>query len=318
MADDDGIRVGGRSPLSAISQLLAVGQLERAQQMARDLIAADPENPGSHLVLARVLLTMEKPEPALQAMGEAIRLAPGDDSVWGLQSETLFQLGRFAESEVAILRALEIAADDPWYHYQYALLLTVNERRAQALKAVEKALEFDPDSHANHALRAALLMQVHPRKWSVSVEAAERALRLDPEDPFAHAVLGMIRLQQGDRAGAEERFRAALLLDPTSALARQGLAHTVMASNPLYRPMLAFNLRLMQAGQAGALGILFGAWAIQRTLVQALGSYEATLGLAQGIRTAWLVFAVYTWFAAPITSWILRRHHPWLADVKHF
>jgi|GEM_PF-1668951 len=316
--DDEGIRLGARDPLTAIQHLLAVGQYDRAQRMAGDLIAADPENAGAHMVLCQVLLTMEKPEGAEQAAREAVRLDPDNAHVWALIGDVCLQLGRFGEAEEAILRALEIDADDAHYHFEYGRLLAINGRKAAALSAIEHSLALDPDAHHVHALRAALLLQVHPKKWSISIEAAERSLRLDPENSFAHAVLGMIRLHKGDRPQAEERFRSALQLNPGSQLALQGLAQVVMAKNPLYRPLLAFNLVLTRHGPAGALGIIFGLWAIESALVRALSSNPATAGLAEPVRLLYYAFCAYTWFATPITHWILRRHHPWLADVKTY
>lgn len=84
-----------------------------------------------------------------------------------------------------------------------------------------------------------LIGTVHrERVWATGVGLWADAAAHAPDQPGPRANLGMMRLNGGDRAGAERDLRRALALDPTFRPARRGLAH-LLGLEGRYREALA-------------------------------------------------------------------------------
>lgn len=300
-----------------VSQLLAVGQKRRAQEIAAGLVARDPEDPSAHLVLSQVLLSVGELLAAQAAADESSRLDPDDERTHAQRGRVLLRRGCFARAERAIERALALDPQAPDIHILRARLLSSCGRYGPALDAVEEALTLDPDDSEAHQWRATLLLQTKPREWHMSEATARRALALDPDDADAHAVLGSVFLRSNRLPQAEERFRSALTLDPTNALALRGLSEVVMARSIFYRPFLRFSMFLQTSGAGTQLAIIAGLWALVNAADPLLRSGSPPLpDLAGPLRVAYLALCVYTWFVAPVTRFILARQYPWLRALQ--
>lgn len=296
-----------------VSHLLAVGQKRRAREMAAGLVARDPDDASAHLVLSQVLTALDELEPAQAAADESVRLAPDNDRAHAQRAQVLLLRGCFAAAERALREALAIDPDDADTHLLRARLLLANERHAPALEAVEEALALDPEEPEAHQLRALLLLKTRPRSWHMSEATARRSVELDPDDADGHAVLGVVYLRDSRLRAAEERFRAALSIDPTNALALRGLAEALMARSVLYRPFLRFSLLLQNGGPGIQLAVIAGLWALVNAAVPVLRAGPAPLPSAAGpLQVVYLAFCVYTWFVSPVTRFVLARRYPWL------
>ena len=311
---DDGL--GLAETTGHVSQLLAVGQKRRAREMAAGLVARAPGDPSAHLVLSQVLAALRELEPAQAAADEVVRLAPDDDRGHRQRGQVLFLRGRFAKAEQAVREALALEPSDAGTHLLRARLLSTCERHGPALEAAEDALRLDPEDPDAHQLRALLLLKTAPRRWRISEATALRAVQLDPDDPDGHAVLGSVYLQSRRLRDAEDRFRAALTIDPTNMLALRGLAEVLMARSPLYRPFLRFSLFMQGAGTGVQLAVIAGLWALVSAAVPLLRAGREPLPAAAGpLQAAYLVFCAYTWFVTPVTRWVLARRYPWLRQI---
>lgn len=227
---------------------------------------------------------------------------------WALLSLALLRLGRFAESETAILEAIRLEPDVAYLFVRYARLLWTCRRGEEALALVTRALELDSDDEEAHALFAALLHDVKPSKWRLSEEAARRAVALDPDDGDGFAILGTILLSQRRWNEAEECFRSALELEPHNRLAIDGLAHVVMGKNALYRPFLAYALMMRKLGTGAQLLVVGTLWALVSLTTALMRDSPA----ASFVTIVYLGLCAYTWFAEPVTRAILRRKYSWL------
>jgi tetratricopeptide (TPR) repeat protein len=294
-----------------VAHLMAVGQLTRARELAASLLAQEPDDPGAHVVLSSVLLALAESEAALGAAEQAVRLAPDDERGHLQRAHVLLSRAAFAEAERSVLQAIALEAEDPRGHLLYARILGACEREAQGLAAVENAIALDPDDAEAHQLRAHLLLHARPRDWRLSEAAARRGLALDPEDADAHAVLGNVCLRARRVEEAERCFRDALTLDPQNALALRGLAEALSARHVLYRPFLRYSTWMEQASMGMRVAVVAGAWAIASGL---RGTFRDNLA-AQLVDYVYIAFCAYTWFATPITRFILGRQYPWFRQV---
>jgi tetratricopeptide (TPR) repeat protein len=303
-------------PVGHVAQLLAVGQTRRAREAAVRLVAEAPDEPSAQLVLSQVLATLKELEPAQAAADEAVRLAPDAGAAHAQRARVLLQRGRFAPAERAVAEALALDPSEPSTHLLRAHLLLVCDRAAAALDAVEHALRLDPDDPDAHRLRAVTLLKTAPRDWDISEHSARRAVELDPDDADAHGVLGFVHLHAHRLDDAEERFRAALTLDPNNVLALHGLSEALMARSPLYRPFLKVSLFLQGAGPGVQLAAIAGLWALVNAAVPMLRGAPPPFPAAAGpLQGAYLVLCAYTWFVTPATRFVLARRYPWLRGV---
>jgi Flp pilus assembly protein TadD len=316
LEDEREVGLGLADKAVHVQQLLAVGQKRRARDIAAGLVARAPSDPSAHLVLSHVLVALDDLEPAQAAADEVVRLAPDGEAGHAQRGRVLLLRGRFAEAERAVHEALALDPSDAGTHLLRARLLCACERHGPALDAVEKALRLDPDDPEAHQLRALLMLRTAPGEWPVSESTARRAVELDPDDANGHAVLGSVYLRRRRLPEAEERFRAALTIDPTNALALRGLTEVLMARSPLYRPFLRFSLLLQNAGPGGQLAVIAGVWALVNASVPLLRAAPSPWPAAAGpLQVGYLGFCAYTWFVTPLTRFVLARKYPWLRDA---
>ncbi len=125
------------------------------------------------------------------------------------------ELGRLAEAETNILRALAFAPDDP---------------------------------HANSLLG---YLKFRQEKYDEAVVALNRAAKLNPQNADIQNYLGVTLSQKGLRGPAEQAFRKAIVLDPNHGGAQNNLAVFYAAENPPNVALARFHYqKALAAGHA--------------------------------------------------------------------
>ncbi len=314
--EPDRVALPRSSVVATIQHLLAVGQKARAQELAATLVAGEPTDPGAQVTMGFVLLALDDVEGARAAADEALMGAPDSDWVHALQASVALQQGRFDDAERFALEAIRLDAEDADHHLLYARILSSCDRDRLALEAAYHATQLAPDDPEAHRLMALLLLHCRPKHWPLPAEAARRAIQLDPEDADAHAIMGMIHLRERRLGDAEERFRAALLLDPHQRLALRGLAQVVMARSWFYGLFLRYPTLMARLDRSGRMAVVVGLWAFFTSVTAAMRGSATLSPYAEPVSTAYLLFCGYTWFAEPITGAILGRSYPWLAQAR--
>jgi Flp pilus assembly protein TadD len=69
-------------------------------------------------------------------------------------------------------------------------------------------------------------------RWADAKTYLERSLAVQPKNAQAQYYMGLVREKEGDTAGAEKSYKAALELDPALAEAAQNLAAIYLSTNP--------------------------------------------------------------------------------------
>jgi tetratricopeptide (TPR) repeat protein len=149
-----------------------------------------------------------------------VQLVPDDYQGLGQVGACLGDLGRYAEAESYLRRALQLA-DDAITHFDLAFVLTRQGRAREAVDEYERALERDPThvrARTNLAVNLVNLGQIDRASRELT-----RVLAIDPENASAHTNLGLVLAQQGHVDRAVREFREALRIDPTQAQARTAL-----------------------------------------------------------------------------------------------
>ncbi|HEY3444523.1 MAG TPA: tetratricopeptide repeat protein [Paludibaculum sp.] len=246
--------------------LSRMGQADRAVEVGRRAVQADPKDPAVRDFLARTLLTFygDKPESVDDALGqleECLRLRPEDPVPLGGFANDFFKspkpvaaVGRLR----ALLRShtnipgaqffLGQAADavgetvEAVAHYQAALkespknsaiyvkLGLISDRNGkldEATAQFQRAIQLNP---ANTDARLNLAIELMQRRnYAQGLKELDELLRLNPQDAAAHFCMGFafLTLQRIDEAIA--KFRQGLLYKPEDAEARFGLGSALAA-----------------------------------------------------------------------------------------
>lgn len=143
-----------RFALMAGNAALAGNDLESA----RNLIAnaqIDARNASSATLeaiastdLARALVALEQPEPALEALETATRLEPGKGEPWLLKATLLRRLDRLDEAQVAIEKAVELTPLEAAVGLEAGVIAVLSGREEAARQSWQSVLDTQPDSLA--------------------------------------------------------------------------------------------------------------------------------------------------------------------------
>jgi tetratricopeptide (TPR) repeat protein len=194
---------------------LTRGELARAFELGSGYVKAHPRDAAGRLLLARVYLERDELEKAYEELDRALGADPRNVDVLAYLGLVSAQLaaGAFERLETeapASARVQQLKGES----------LEAQERRADAEKAYEAALEVQPD------LLDAILPLARLKRMRLSCEDAialyERAEAVMPTFDAAYG-LGFCLGYLQDHAAAVARFEQALKRDPTAAVAWSGL-----------------------------------------------------------------------------------------------
>jgi predicted O-linked N-acetylglucosamine transferase (SPINDLY family) len=130
------------------------------------------------------------------------------------------QRGRLEAAADLIGRAVLIASDNPFIHYNYGNVLSALNRHEEALASYDRALVLNPDDPTTLNNRGAVLHQLkRPDKALLSYE---RALALNPHHAPSHVNRGNLLLGLAEYDEALSSYDRALAIQPQQANALFG------------------------------------------------------------------------------------------------
>lgn len=200
-----------------ILEALSRGANADALATARDLVAAHPNDPQAHRVLA---------------------LAEGAN-------------GNVAAAQDSIERAIALAPDDAGLHFQRAALLLGVRQVETAEESLRTTIELNPNQLGAYILQAQLA--IGRNDLGEAARLARLAARIDPEDPALQTVEGMLSLHAGDVDKAIATLSQAADRAPDAAQPRYALGFAYMAKGHLAFAEQAFRAVLAKLPDAGML-----------------------------------------------------------------
>ena len=135
---------------------MARGQWERAAQILRELLEAEPDRIDLRLNLGVALYSMGRFSEAMVEFERVVEQAPDTAAAWANLGAAANQLGHVQRAEEALTRACQLAPKLRDVHLNLALLRLKQGRLAEALAELETELANHPDNQAARALAAAL------------------------------------------------------------------------------------------------------------------------------------------------------------------
>jgi tetratricopeptide (TPR) repeat protein len=180
---------------------------------------ADP--PGLHNALGA--LADNRLDAAEALLRERLRQTPHDVVALRLLAEVATRRNDPAEAERRLNECLELAPGYARARYDLACVQFTLQRPERVLPLVERLLRLDPRHAACRRLKARTLRLVDRADEAIAL--MELAITENAEDYEAWLLLGHLRREGGQQAGAIEAYRRALELRPDSSEAYWSLAN---------------------------------------------------------------------------------------------
>jgi tetratricopeptide (TPR) repeat protein len=163
-----------KARLDAGNLLLAAGKTDLAQAQANVVLAAQPNNPDVHAMLAAIAV----------------------------------KTGHKDQAMVEIHRALELEPNRAVFHEDLAFLQAADPTQTSSVEEeLKKAIVLDPKSVNAKLLLSAFY--IRNGQWQQAEQASRDAIATDPKSIPARASLAQLFLRQGNQAKAEEVLRQA-------------------------------------------------------------------------------------------------------------
>jgi superkiller protein 3 len=201
---------------------LRTGKGADALALAKQAGAAGA-TPNALAALARAQVRTEDGPGALQSADKAVAAGASSEMARIARGEALSALGRNAEAEAELRKAIELDPKSALAYSRLARALLALGRPADAVAAAKKATELDDKFGEGFAIHGLAIVAANLKEWSEGIAQAQQGAFLDPKDPIVHAAVGKIFEANGQLEQAAAAYRKALEIDPLFAPARLAL-----------------------------------------------------------------------------------------------
>jgi tetratricopeptide (TPR) repeat protein len=197
---------------------MEAGDLDRAQALARQLLAEEAGNPkglaAAHEVLGGTLLKMNEDPQARQELEAAMSLNPDFDDAYNLAAACLDMDDEKCADR--IFTGMEATyGDTPALHMQFGLAWGQSDFGPRAEEEFKKVIAEDPKFPEVHYCLAATYLDEHEVARAPLVEKElKEDLAITPRDFLAWVALGKLAVSQQNYAAAAKYLSRAIQLNP--------------------------------------------------------------------------------------------------------
>jgi Flp pilus assembly protein TadD len=208
--------------LERARQLYTAGHHEEAEQVAREVLATDPESVPALVVVSRSLVQRDRARDGLHAAREACRIAPQDLDALLALSQAATKAGRRELAIDSARRAVDSSPHDATTHYTLAQALLAGTKDAYpALRAADEAARLAPAWADVHNMRGLCLGDAG--REMEARRAFQQALAIDPQHALALSNLASLDIRRNPLDATRKLTRAAGM-DPQESVIRHNLA----------------------------------------------------------------------------------------------
>src|SRR5262249_15148960 len=215
--------------MPTVPELLAIalqhhqtGRLQEAEQIYRQILAAEPNNAEAQYNLGRALKATGQLEGAADCYHQALQLRPDIPDLHVNLGNVFTEQGQFDNAIVCYLRALAIQPNLAEAHYNLGSALRAQGKIDEAIASFRQAVALKPDFAEAHNNLGDVL---HDRdKLDEAVTCYRQALARRPDYAIACHNLGIALQEQGKYDEAANSYRRAIQLNANLAEAHANLA----------------------------------------------------------------------------------------------
>jgi TolB-like protein/class 3 adenylate cyclase/Flp pilus assembly protein TadD len=209
--------------------------LERALALAQRATALDDSLPIAHSLLSFVYAQQQQYDQAVAEGEQAIALDPNNADSYASQANVLNWAGRPEEALRAVDQAMRLNPRyPPWYLFEVGFSYRLAGRYAEAIDATKEAISRGPNFLPSYVTLADSYLwqwvaQQSPAAQTLepAVAVGQRALALNDSWHMNHLALGYIYLYQQQYEQALAELERAVALGPTEARSYAALAEVL-------------------------------------------------------------------------------------------
>lgn len=281
-------------------------------------------------------------DEAIRALDQYLAVDPENARLHALRAYLLVETGRPTEASTSVERALALDEQDPYVHLAAAEVALARSDPAAGIAAARRAQALDPDDEGPVFLEARARAQLG--EWDEVIarldyilagdqanEAAAvfRAMALEartsnrgrftatdwatlsrqfPLNPFARAGNAWRLLAAGQATEAEEEFRQAIAVDPTSEWAKEGMVLALKTKYRGYGLLLRFFFWLHTLAPRTRTWLAIAGVLGYNSLRRIAASNPSLKPILIPILVAYALFVLASWLADPLLNVALLRH----------
>lgn len=223
------------------------GQLAQAEQVYRQILAADPQHADALHMLGTLAHQAGQPHAAVELIRQAIALRPDQASFHNNLGEVLRLQGQLQPAEASYLQALRLEPRLVAAHYNLGLLYG-QQRPADAQHHYEQAIAIDP-RHAPSYNNLANLLRAQGQN-EAAVAAYQAAIRAQPTYAEAYANLAIHWSEAGQSDAALAVCQSGLNAGANSPTLWGNLAVALMSQGRGAEAISAYQRALSLGGDA--------------------------------------------------------------------
>lgn len=186
-----------------------LNEREKAKSYLEAFQRVQGNTPASKL-LAQIYLDEARVDRAIEVLEAYLRAQPADGQAMILVGSALMSKGHYARAVSYMKQALQ-AGDAPEFRTVLGLSLIRSGQSVSAIPELEAALKMNPGQPQAAAALVGLYLRTGQAKKAA--ELVEGLVRKYPANAEYFNLLGVVRRQAGDPAGARTAFEQALKLD---------------------------------------------------------------------------------------------------------
>ncbi len=221
------------------------GRFAEAEQLYRQLIQAEPQNPDLVHLLGLVAFHGRRLGPAQEMIERAIAMNPGIARYHNNLGTLLIDLGEYERALAAYAEAIRLEPRNAGAWYNVGIVRTSQRHWLLAVEAYRTALQLDPDYPACALNLGTALAASGQIDAGIALYRSE--LQRRPTDAAILTNLGNLLKEIGDTDAAIEIYRAAIAIAPNDSVTVNNLAVALKdqgllaASIAAYRRSLELN-----------------------------------------------------------------------------
>lgn len=199
------------------SACLQAGNYPEAENVFRQIIAAQPNHLDSYFSLAMIAMSVNQPDAALLLVDRAAAIAPQHPVVLVNRGRVLDRLDRDDEAREHYEQAVRLAPDDPQTLTALGDFVGIRYELERATELYEKAIAVAPSHGAAYTGYSVVLHKLN--RLDDAISAARKALALDPDLFMNHTNISYSLLLDGqyEEGWAQHEWR---LLHPNYNVTR--------------------------------------------------------------------------------------------------
>jgi len=229
---------------NAIISAFRAGDLQRAEQASRDLLASAPGDPTALQVLGVIAYQRADWPQAVEWLGKTVEATPKNATTRFNFAEALRESGDRDAATRELRATLALAPGHVPALVTLGRLLGEGGNAGEALTLLDRAATRAPDDAKAFLVRGSLRLRTNQPG---AADDLARAARLDPNLALAHFYLGLAAAKAGDFDQADASLARVTELDPSSAPAYvergkiASLRKDPAAAEALYRSALGHD-----------------------------------------------------------------------------